>query len=220
MFHFVAAITDADTPVGRGLDDLARSLIIQNMEGVLVRQDRLMDEDAPELRLALDEEGLDEIFLDRDVLIIKLGQELLVDVLAQPHHREFEKTGHGRWQDVILIFPAGDIDKEGATGERIQDFSGLGNVYFPGMSSPFRGKGFDGEKGDESGFLLAEKKPEDLIQDIGGRRPLGKFVDPLHKMSISRPCRMVGHAVIHIKNDRSDATHNKIIPPPFKGGGI
>jgi len=221
MFHFVAAIADADTAMGRGLDDLARPFIIQDMEGVLVRQDRLMDEDAPELRLALDEESLDEIFLDRDVLIIKLGQELLVDVLAQPHHREFEKPGHGRRQGVILIFPAGDVDKEGPTGERIQNFSGLGDVHFPGTSGPFRGKGFDGEKSDESGFLLAEKKPEDLIQDIGGRRSLRKFIDPLHKMSISRPCRMVGHPVIHIKNDRSDATHNEIIPlPPFKKGGF
>jgi hypothetical protein len=65
-----------------------------------LRQRRLVDEHAPELRLAAGEQVQDEVVLNRDVLVEELAQQLLVDVVADVHHRELEVAGHRGWERV------------------------------------------------------------------------------------------------------------------------
>mgnify|MGYP003296402668 CR=1 FL=1 len=51
-------------------------------------------------RLAVREQGGDEVVLDGDVLVEQLAQHLLIYVTTQAHHREFKKPGH-RWGQAV-----------------------------------------------------------------------------------------------------------------------
>ena len=73
VLHFVAAVADADRPVGGAADDLACPLVVEDVEGVFSGQARFMDENPSELRLPLGEEGLDERLLDVEILIIEFA---------------------------------------------------------------------------------------------------------------------------------------------------
>jgi len=95
VLHLVPAVADAHADMAGCPDDLRRPLVVQDMQGALRVQWRLVDEHPPQLGFALAEQLLDEILLDVEVLVQQLGQELLVDVAAQAHHGELEEAGHG-----------------------------------------------------------------------------------------------------------------------------
>jgi hypothetical protein len=177
VIHLVPAITEADPAMGGRPDDLAGPLVVEDVEGVLVGKDGFLDEDSAELGFSLDEEGLDEILLDRDVLVVKLGQGFLVDVPAQPHHRELEESGHGRGQSVNLPRPAPDVEEEGPARELVQDLTGIVRFYLPGSGRPFGREGLNGKEGNQRRLSLAHQDPEDLEQEFGGRSALGKLVE-------------------------------------------
>ena len=63
MGHLVAAVTEADAPVGRRFDHLRRPLVIEDAQadGIGFGDGRLVDEDAPHLGLPRHEEGLEKI---------------------------------------------------------------------------------------------------------------------------------------------------------------
>ena len=115
MLRLVAAVADAHAHVLGRPDDLAGPLVVQHPQPAVggrrfridlrrcrrergaplaLRQRRLVDEHAPELRLAAGEQVQDEVVLNRDVLVEQLAQQLLVDVVADAHHRELEEAGH------------------------------------------------------------------------------------------------------------------------------
>jgi hypothetical protein len=94
--HLVPAIAEPHADARGGLDDPASPLVVEDMKRVLERERRLLDEDAPQLGLALGEKGHDKIFLDIHVLVEKFGEGLLIQVRANAHHRELEETRHRR----------------------------------------------------------------------------------------------------------------------------
>ena len=57
MRHLVAAVADPDRPVGGGTDHLARPLVVEDVEHVLCVKHRFVDEDPPELGLALGQDN-------------------------------------------------------------------------------------------------------------------------------------------------------------------
>ena len=73
VFHLVAAVADADRPVGGGADHVARPLVVEDVKGVFSGKARFMDEDPSELSLPVGEEGLDERLLDVEILIIEFA---------------------------------------------------------------------------------------------------------------------------------------------------
>jgi hypothetical protein len=56
----------------------------------------LVHEDASYLRFTCREQGFDEVLLDVEVLVEKLGEEFLVVVIADAHRRKLEEAGHRR----------------------------------------------------------------------------------------------------------------------------
>ena len=69
MLHLVAAVAHADGHRLRGPNHLARALVVEDVERVLLRQHRLVHERPTELGLALGEEGLHEVLLHVQVLL-------------------------------------------------------------------------------------------------------------------------------------------------------
>ncbi len=194
VLHLVPAVAEADTAVGRGLDDLAGPLVVEDVQGVLFRQDSLVDEGPPEVGLAMGEEGLDEVLLDRDVLIIELRQGLLVDVPPEAHERELEEPGHGRRQDVGRSLGALDVDEQGPGGQGIEGLAGVGLAHTPAAGGLGRRERLDGDQGHERGFLLAHEHLEDGEEEVGGGRALGKAVQTLDEGGIAGPGgEMMGH---------------------------
>ena len=45
VLHLVAAVAHADAAMGRGADHLARALVVEHVQRVVVREHRLVDED-------------------------------------------------------------------------------------------------------------------------------------------------------------------------------
>jgi hypothetical protein len=198
--HLVAAVADPDAAMRSGLDDLARPLVVEDVEGVFVGEDGLVDEDPPELGLPLGEEGLDEVLLHGDVLVVELGQDLLVDVPPEPHHRELEEAGHGRRQDVVMPLAAGDIDENGPAGEGVEGFLGLGDAHLPGTGGLFHGERLEWSEGQERGLFLADEELENLEEELRGRGFLGGPVEPLDEAVVTGFRGHVGHGDLFISD--------------------
>ena len=139
----------------------------------------LVDKDASYLCFAGREEGFDEVLLDVEVLVEKLGEEFLVVVVADAHHGKFEEAGHRRRHYERLTMVRVDVKHHAARGESFEDVAGLGFGLLPETRRCFGGEGLDGKQCDEFGFRRGEQHLEDLKQELGRRRPLGKAVDPL-----------------------------------------
>jgi len=132
MLHLVTAVADPHRPVGGAPDHLARPLVIQHVKGVFRGQGRFVHENPPQLRLPFREEVPDEILLHVQVLVEELAEELLIDVVPDPHHGKFEKAGHRGRQEVGLVpLVVFHVQKEGAAGQRIERFLGLLKRNFP-----------------------------------------------------------------------------------------
>ena len=117
----------------------------------------------------LGEEGADEVLLDVQVLVEELGEGLLVDVGAHPHHRELEEAGHGRRQHVLGARSRLSTSTRSARdGERVER-ARAPRPRSPSRSRPPRGavNGRMGRTDDERRLPLAE---EDL-QDRGRGSP-------------------------------------------------
>lgn len=223
VFHLVTAEAEADSAMGGGPDNLAGPFVSEDVEGILVGEDGLVDEDAAELRFPLGEESLDEVLFDRDVLVVELGQRFLVNVPAQPHHRELEEPGHRRGKGIDLPGPAPDVEEDGPARQGVQDLAGLVRLHLPGPGRPFGGERPDGKEGYQRRLPLAHQKPEDLEQEFGGWRALGEFVEPPDDPAVSGPRRQMSHAAIifetarvekmrsgpggRLKKDRPDIIH-------------
>jgi hypothetical protein len=73
VFHLMPAIANTHSPVRGCADDLARPLIVQDMQGIIFRERRLVDQDPPELGITLGEKLFDEVFLLVRVCIEELA---------------------------------------------------------------------------------------------------------------------------------------------------
>ena len=74
VFHFVPAVTDADADMVGRLDDLRSPFVIQDMQGIFGAQGGFVDKDAAQLGFTVAEKLLDEVLLDVEILVEKLGQ--------------------------------------------------------------------------------------------------------------------------------------------------
>ena len=103
MLHLMAAVAGADAAMRGGADDFASAFVVEDGESAITSQGVLVDKDAAELGFTACEEAADKIFLDVEVLIEELGEELLVVAVANAHHGELEESGHGRRQGKDLF---------------------------------------------------------------------------------------------------------------------
>ena len=185
MHHLVAAVAHADAAVRGGADDLARALVVEHVQGVVVGEHRLVDEDATELGLASDEQVADELLFDVQVLVEQLAEHLLVDVTAHAHHRELEEPGHRRRQDVGGLAVALGVDEDGSAGELVEDSAGLGEVHLEDAGGLLRGERLDRQLRDHFGLALAEQDREDLVERLRRRRALREAVQPVDQFGVA-----------------------------------
>ncbi len=142
MMHLVPAVTNADGPVGRALDDLAGPFIIQYKERVFIGQCRFMDKGAAQLGFTPGKELPYELLFHVQVLIQQLTQDLLVDIMPNSHHGELEEACHGRWQDIMGLAIQFNINQDRPPGQFIEHLLGTGEVHFPGQAGLFCSEGF------------------------------------------------------------------------------
>jgi len=193
MTHLVAAVAHGDPDVRGRLDDAACPLVIQDVDSAVRRKGRLLDEGAAQLCLACHEEGLDEILLLVDVLIVQLAQGLLVDVGAQAHEREFEEARHRRRHDIDAVAVLFDVEKDPAVGQSIQDFPGLPLPHLPDRGGLARIERPDGQHRYEFRLLLREEHLEDPVEELRRRSTLGKLIDALHETLVCGLELLMGH---------------------------
>ena len=96
----MAAITKADADVGSGTDNRRGPFVIHDPEGERFGKGGFLHKGAAHLGFPGAEEIFDEIFLHHEVLVVKIGEQLLIDVAGYPHHRKFEKSHHRRWKAI------------------------------------------------------------------------------------------------------------------------
>jgi hypothetical protein len=77
--------------------------VIEDVERVLLREHRLLDEGASEPGLSLGEQGLDEILFHVQILVEELGEGSLIQIRTDPHHRELEETSHRGRQAIDRV---------------------------------------------------------------------------------------------------------------------
>lgn len=191
--HFVSAVAEPDRDGRGGTEDLGDPLVVEDLQGGDGGQGGLLHEHPARLRLATGHQALDEILLDIDVLVEQLAEQLLVDVGPHPHQGEFEKTGHGRGQGVDRPAVALDVEQDGAVGQLLEDSVGGGGGGVPAGGGLGGGERGEGQAGDQAGLALGEQQPEDLVQKVGRRRPLGKPVQPVDQALVGLSHSMVRH---------------------------
>ncbi len=194
VLHLVAAVAHADAAVRRGLDDLARALVVEHVQRVVVGEHRLVDEHSAKLRLAVREQRLDEVLFDVEVLVEQLAEQLLVHVVADAHHRELEEAGHRRRQHVGGHAVALGVHEDGSAGELVEHRARLGEVELEDLAGLLGGEGLDGELGDDPRLALAQQHREDLEQRLGLGRALREPVEPVDHLRVAGLQRGVGHA--------------------------
>ncbi len=172
--HLVAAVADADGPVLGRFDHFAGPLVVEDMEGLVFGQGRLVDEDPTDLRGAVHEQGLDELFLHVHVLVEELGQELLVDVAPYPHQRELEETGHRRRQGVDGHAFMLAVDEQAASRQRFQDLARLGLGRFPDAAALAAVKGLMGRAATSPASFSENRMPRILNRSSEGGAPWAK----------------------------------------------
>ena len=205
VLGLVAAVADADAHVVGGDDDLARPLVVEHPQPAVrvrararararARLERpLVDEDPPQLRLAVREEADDELVLDGDVLVVELGEQLLIDVVADAHHRELEEAGHRRRQDVDGPVRALHVEEDRARGQPVQDGARFGQAHPPGPGRLPGRERSDRELRHEPCLALAEEQLEDPVEQLGRRRALREAVQAVGQLPVGAAGRGVGH---------------------------
>ena len=131
MSHLVAAVAHGDPDVRGRLDDVACPLVVQDVDSAVWRKGRLMDEGAAHLGLAGHEEGLDEILLHVDVLVVELAQGLLVEIGPQAHQRKLEESRHRRRHDIDAVAVLFDVQEDAPVGKPVQNAFGLTFPHVP-----------------------------------------------------------------------------------------
>ena len=184
MLLLVAAVAHPDPDVLRALDHPARAFVVEDLERAVGREHTLVDERAPELGLAVQEQGANELLLDLDVLLEQLGQQPLVEIVSDPHHRELEEAGHRRGQHVRRLAVATDVEQDPPRRQRIEGGAGLGLGNLPARGGLRGEERLDRELRDEASLALAEQQPEDAVQQLRGRSALREPVDPVHQRAV------------------------------------
>jgi hypothetical protein len=217
MLHLVAAVADAHAHVLGRPDDLAGPLVVQHPQPAVggrrfridlrrcrrergaplaLRQRRLVDEHAPELRLAAGEQVQDEVVLNRDVLVEELAQQLLVDVVADVHHRELEEAGHRGWERIDDAARTLHVEQDRPRGQRIQDDMRLRLAHPPDLRRLLRAERPDRQLRHEPGFALAEQHLEDAVEQLRRWGALWEPVEPVGQPLIRTPGCRVGHGEV------------------------
>jgi len=144
-----------------------------------------VDEGPSQLGLPAGEEVEDEVLLHVEILVEHLAQRPLIDVLADPHHRELEETGHGRRQGVRRFAVLVEVDEHGPAGQLVEHLAAFVAAKLPAAARPIDREGPNGQFRDEVGLALAEQHLENAEEQLGGRCALGVAVQPVGEPGIS-----------------------------------
>ncbi|MPM89054.1 hypothetical protein SDC9_136162 [bioreactor metagenome] len=155
--RLVTAVAHADADVRGGVDDVRRALVIKDVQRVFVRYLRLLREDAPHLDIAAADEVAHEVLLNGDVLMEKLAERLLVDILAHAHQRKFKKAGHRRRYGVNLFSVLFYVDEDGAAGQLVEDLLRLAVRKIPNLRRLTRAEGFYRKLGHQPRLFLCHQ---------------------------------------------------------------
>jgi len=191
--HLVPAVAHGDPDAGRRPDDAACPLVVQDVQAAVVGQGRFVNEDTAQLGLARHEEGLDEVLLHVDVLVVQLAQGLLVEVGPQAHHGELEEPRHRGRQDVDAAALVLDVEEDPPVGKPVQDACGLLLRHVPDRGGLLRIKGPDGQQRDEFRLPLRKEHAEYPVEKLRRRRTLGELVDALRETVIGVLEVLMGH---------------------------
>ena len=193
VLHFVTAIAGTDAPVRGSADDFAGSFVVQDGERAVARQGVLVDKDAAQLGFAAGEEVADEIFFDVEVLVEKLGEQLLVVCVADAHHGELKEASHGRRQNKDLLAVDFHVEQHAAGGKGLEDVLGFGGGFLPDFGGGGDVEWLDGKQRDQGRLIAGEENLQYPEEKLGGRRALGKKVEPVGERLVAIPEGHVGH---------------------------
>jgi hypothetical protein len=193
MLHLVTAVAGAHSHVLGGVDHLAGPFVVHHRERVIPGNGPLVHKRAANPGLAPGEEVLHEILFHVQVLEVEFGQQLLVVSVAHAHHRELEKTGHGRRQYKDLFPPHFHVEQHSFGGKSLKDVSGFGGGFVPYPCRRGHVEGFDGKQRHQRRFIPGEQNLQYPEEEFGRRSALRKEVQPVRQCLVAVLERHMGH---------------------------
>ncbi len=195
VHHLVPAVADAHAAMACRPHHFARTLVVHHLKGAIQGQRLLVDKGAPEARVT-HKQGRDKVLFHVDVLVEQLGQQLLVDIAAQPHHGKFKEAGHRRRQDIadLSVRPL-HVEKNGTIGQSIQHLLRIDQVHLPAPGCMLGREWADGQQRHQLSFFLAEQQFQDGVQRIRRGCTLGQAIQAFDKRFVAGTYGMVCHCV-------------------------